>query len=107
MSVPNIPYINKRLHTPFEESYALKIIGGIKMKAYTKECELLIEKRSEWIDDYNFGQRFELNKGEDKVIIFTHAWSMFGGCSPEPVSVKEMTSESFLEKYAHHYEGVY
>ena len=23
MSVPNIPYTNKRLHTPFEESYAL------------------------------------------------------------------------------------
>ena len=31
MSVPRIPYTTKRLHTPFEESYALKIIGGIKM----------------------------------------------------------------------------
>ena len=77
------------------------------MKACTRKCELLVAKRGEWINDYNFGKRFEVDKDKDVVIIFNHAWSMFGGCSSEPTSVTEMSSEEFLQKYAHHYEGVY
>ena len=43
MSVPNIPYINKRLHTPFEESYALSTGGNI-MTNLERELQIAIDR---------------------------------------------------------------
>ena len=43
ISVPRIPYINKRLHTPFEESYAL-FTGGNKMTQFEQEVYMAVAK---------------------------------------------------------------
>ena len=67
MSVPNIPYINKRLHTPFEESYALKIIGGIMYKT-SKKGLLFILTIIIW-NVVIFTARFKFNVSEDTINI--------------------------------------
>ena len=68
MSVPRIPYTTKRLHTPFEESYALKIIGGIIMYTVSKKGLLVILSIILW-NIVIFTARFKFNVSEDTINI--------------------------------------
>ncbi len=67
MSVPRFPYINKRLHTPFEESYAL-FTGGIIMYTVSKKGLLFILTIILW-NAVILTARFKFNVSEDTINI--------------------------------------